>query len=125
MTYPNLLCAAVAVVLMAGCAATPSAAPAGNAPAAAIPVEATADAGSSGATPTAVPSPEAVTAPPSASGHTAAAYDPNEKVCRRRQLTGSRFPETRCQTRAEWIAEEDTARQTAEKLQRTRSTPQM
>lgn len=124
----NLLCVALAAALVAGCAATPPAATptsAAAAPVAAAAAEATAEAESPAATPSDVPIPDTPAEPPSASGHATAQLDPNEKICRRRQTTGSRFPETRCQTRAEWIVEEEAARQTTERVQRTRSTPQM
>jgi len=125
MRFFNLLCAAFAVALVAGCAQTPPAAPAEGVPTEVATSAATADSGSAEAAPADVPTPEAVTAPPPASEPATAALDMNEKVCRRRNVTGSRFPETRCQTRAEWIVEEDEARQTTERLQRTRTTPQM
>ena len=47
-----------------------------------------------------------------------ARLDPNETVCRRQQTTGSRFAETRCQTRYQWEVEARLARKQVEDNQK-------
>ncbi|HQW08759.1 MAG TPA: hypothetical protein PK681_12845 [Steroidobacteraceae bacterium] len=63
--------------------------------------------------PSAAPAPPAAT-PAQGGAETSARLDPNEKICRRQQTTGSRFAETRCQTRYEWEVEERLARKQIE-----------
>lgn len=78
---------------------------------------ASAPTGSSAAPPVAQPAAQAtlpVTAPAQAGAETTARLDPNERICRRQQTTGSRFAETRCQTRYQWDVEERLARKQIE-----------
>lgn len=53
-----------------------------------------------------------------------ARLDPNETVCRRQVVTGSRFPETRCQTRYQWELEQRDARKQTQEHQGSVGTPQ-
>lgn len=53
-------------------------------------------------------------APAQAGAETTARLDPNETICRRQQTTGSRFAQTRCQTRYQWDVEERLARKQIE-----------
>ncbi|MGD9596952.1 MAG: hypothetical protein AB7G76_10450 [Steroidobacteraceae bacterium] len=56
-------------------------------------------------------------APPAAKQPQTARLDPNETVCRRQITTGSRFAETRCQTRQQWDMEQREARKQTEDSQ--------
>ncbi len=53
-----------------------------------------------------------------------ARLDPNETICRRQVKTGSRFAETRCQTRQQWELEQREARKQTEEHQGSVGTPQ-
>lgn len=111
MRFIHALPATFAAVVLVACAGTPSAAPPavnGSAP-----------------VPDAL-APDAAGAPPAEGTLVAktAELDPNETICRRRVVTGSRFPETRCTTRAMWAAEEEEARKATEKLQGSRAVDQ-
>lgn len=55
---------------------------------------------------------------------TTARLDPNETICRRQVTTGSRFPETRCQTRLQWELEQREARKQTEDSQGSVAPPQ-
>ncbi len=53
-----------------------------------------------------------------------ARLDPNETICRRQVTTGSRFAETRCQTRLQWDLEQREARKQTEDSQGSITPPQ-
>lgn len=53
-----------------------------------------------------------------------ARLDPNETICRRQITTGSRFAETRCQTRYQWEQEQREARKQTEDSQGSMTPPQ-
>jgi hypothetical protein len=66
----------------------------------------------------AAPVAAAAPATPAAKANQTARLDPNETVCRRQQTTGSRFGETRCQTRYQWEVEQRNARKQVEDNQK-------
>ena len=47
--------------------------------------------------------------------------DPNETICRREEVTGSRLRETVCRTRAEWKLHDDAAKYDARRVKGRRA----
>ncbi|MBV6425407.1 MAG: hypothetical protein NAOJABEB_03225 [Steroidobacteraceae bacterium] len=80
-------------------------------------------------TPTSTPAATPAVAQPAAAKPAAkqtetARLDPNEVICRRQITTGSRFAETRCQTRLQWDMEQREARKQTEDSQGSVGPPQ-
>ena len=104
MTSTTKILAASLTLLLGACASAP---PADNVPARTA----------AAATP-ATPAEAAPAADPAAKANETASLDPNETLCRRQQTTGSRFAETRCQTRYQWEVEARLARKQVEDNQK-------
>ncbi|MGE0581461.1 MAG: hypothetical protein AB7P31_04920 [Steroidobacteraceae bacterium] len=105
MKSTTAILALVATLALGACASAP---PAANAPSASGPAAKA----------------EAAPAPKAAASRETARLDPNETVCRRQVVTGSRFPETRCQTRYQWEIEQRDARKQTQEHQGSVGTPQ-
>lgn len=68
--------------------------------------------------------PAMAVAAPAAQLSETARLDPDETICRRQVKTGSRFAETRCQTRHQWELEQREARKQTEEQQGVVGPPQ-